>query len=264
MSRRVSSAKAGWLTALPFAHRGLHDGNRSVPENSLAAARAAVAAGYGIECDLQVCTDGVPIVFHDNSLNRITGRKSGSISSRTSAFLTQLDLGSGKRICKLEDALVQLIPRIPVNIEMKFNHLHYRPLVFAVLELLDKHQAQGDVLISSFFHQSLEILNRKNPQVPTAPLFGKMTGAPHDDDLKRISKYRKHWNNNLPFEHPAAVVACDMIDKDMVKRFKKAKLTLLTYTVDEPEEMERLADLGVDGIITNRPDRLDKFLYQRG
>ena len=54
-----------------------------------------------------------------------------------------------------------------------------------------------------------------------------------------------------------------MIDREMVKRFRRSKLTLLTYTVDETQEMERLSDLGVDGIITNRPDRLDQFLYPR-
>ena len=233
-------------------------------ENTLESFHESIDMGAAmLEFDVRLSKDGVPIVFHDNSLSRITGRKSGSISSRTSAFLTQIDLGAGKRICKLEEALEELVPRIPVNIELKFNHLHYRPLVFAVLDVIERKQAQANVLVSSFFHQSLEILNRKNPQVPTAPLFGKTTGLPHDDDLKRLSKYRKHWINDLPFEHPAAVVACDMIDREMVKRFRRSKLTLLTYTVDETQEMERLSDLGVDGIITNRPDRLDQFLYPR-
>ena len=146
-------------------------------ENTLESFHESIDMGAAmLEFDVRLSKDGVPIVFHDNSLSRITGRKSGSISSRTSAFLTQIDLGAGKRICKLEEALEELIPRIPVNIELKFNHLHYRPLVFAVLDVIERKQAQANVLVSSFFHQSLEILNRKNPQVPTAPLFGKTTG----------------------------------------------------------------------------------------
>lgn len=119
MSRRVSSAKAGWLTALPFAHRGLHDGNRSVPENSLAAARAAVAAGYGIECDLQVCTDGVPIVFHDDELERLTGR-SGPIRDLTSEQAAGLTLcGTDERIPLFSDLLSLVAGRVPLLVELK-------------------------------------------------------------------------------------------------------------------------------------------------
>ena len=119
MSRRVPSAKAGWLTALPFAHRGLHDGNRSVPENSLAAARAAVAAGYGIECDLQVCTDGVPIVFHDDELERLTGR-SGPIRDLTSEQAAGLTLcGTDERIPLFSDLLSLVAGRVPLLVELK-------------------------------------------------------------------------------------------------------------------------------------------------
>jgi glycerophosphoryl diester phosphodiesterase len=242
-----------------------HRGHALNLENTLESFHESIDMGAAmLELDVRLSKDGVPIVFHDNSLTRITGRKSGSISSRTSTFLTQLDLGAGKRICKLNDALRELIPRIPVNIEMKFTHMEYRPLVFAVLDTVRKNQAQDRVLISSFFHQSLEILNRSEPHVPTAPLFGKITGRPHSDDLKRLSRSRKNWKNSLPFENPAAVVGRDMVSEELVKRFRKSKLTLLTYTVDEPEGMISMAELGVDGIITNRPDRLDQVLYHRG
>ncbi|MFA5504465.1 MAG: glycerophosphodiester phosphodiesterase [Vulcanimicrobiota bacterium] len=240
-----------------------HRGHALALENTLQSFHESVDMGAAmLELDVRLSKDGIPVVFHDNSLNRITGRKSGSISSRTSVFLTQIDLGSGQRISTLDNALKELIPRIPVNIEMKFNHLHYRPLVFAVIEVIQKNNAQDKVLVSSFFHQSLEILNRNAPHIPTAPLFGRATGPPHDDDLKRLSRSRKNWINALPFEHPAAVLAWDTIDAAMVKRFKQHKLSLLTYTVDNPEDMERLWALGVDGIITNRPDLLGAVLYK--
>ena len=242
-----------------------HRGHALSLENTLKSFHESIDMGAAmLELDVRLSKDGIPIVFHDNSLHRITGRKSGSISSRTAAFLTALDLGEGYRICKLVDALNELIPRIPVNIEMKFSHLNYRPLVHAVLEAIKQCGVTEHVLVSSFFHQSLQILNRAEPMVATAPLFGKFTGAPHPDDFKRLSKYRKHWKNQLPFEHPAAVVYWGMIDKDMARSFSRHKLTLLTYTVDEVEEMNRLIELGIDGIITNRPDTLQGVLQASG
>ena len=61
-----------WLTAAPIAHRGLHDASCGRPENSLAAFRAAIAAGYGIELDVQMSLDGAAMVFHDYHLGRLT------------------------------------------------------------------------------------------------------------------------------------------------------------------------------------------------
>ncbi|MCK5933222.1 MAG: glycerophosphodiester phosphodiesterase [Fulvimarina manganoxydans] len=119
MTRRTPSVKAGWLTALPFAHRGLHDGNRSVPENSLAAAHAAIEAGYGIECDLQFCADGVPIVFHDDELERLTGRL-GSVRDLTSQEATALTLcGSGEPVPLFAELLALVAGRVPLLVELK-------------------------------------------------------------------------------------------------------------------------------------------------
>ena len=61
-----------WLTARPIAHRGLHDAGSGIIENSPSAFRAAIAAGYGIECDLQISADGEAMVHHDDALGRLT------------------------------------------------------------------------------------------------------------------------------------------------------------------------------------------------
>lgn len=240
-----------------------HRGHAKSLENTLKSFHESIdIGGQMLELDVRLSKDGIPIVFHDNTLRRVTGRRSGSISSRTSSFLTQLDLGDGQRICTLELALQELAPRVPINVEMKFNHLNYRPLVYAVCEVIERLGVR-DVLVSSFFHQSLEILNREWPYIPTAPLFGGATGEPHIDDLKRLSRARRYWRNTLPFDGPAAVVKHTMIDRSLVKSFSARKLSLLCYTVDEAEEMNRLIDLGIDGIITNRPDILKEVLAER-
>ena len=64
-----------WLRTTPVAHRGLHDANRQVPENSLAAFLLAIEHGFAIECDIRLSRDGVPMVFHDATLERLCQRK---------------------------------------------------------------------------------------------------------------------------------------------------------------------------------------------
>uniref|UniRef100_UPI0005B2862C glycerophosphodiester phosphodiesterase family protein n=1 Tax=Methylobacterium sp. B34 TaxID=95563 RepID=UPI0005B2862C len=66
-------AAPDWLTARPIAHRGLHDRAAGRPENTLAAARAAVAGGFAIECDVQLSADGEAMVFHDAALGQLNG-----------------------------------------------------------------------------------------------------------------------------------------------------------------------------------------------
>ncbi|PIK72503.1 glycerophosphodiester phosphodiesterase, partial [Methylobacterium frigidaeris] len=63
----------GWLIARPIAHRGLHDRAAGIPENTIAAAEAAIVGGYAIECDVQLSRDGEAMVFHDAGLGRLTG-----------------------------------------------------------------------------------------------------------------------------------------------------------------------------------------------
>lgn len=106
-----------WLTQSDYAHRGLH--RAGVPENSLAAAQAAMAAGYGIECDIQMSVDGVPMVFHDWELERLTDT-TGPVEARTAKELSALRLlGSEEQIPTLEQFLDAIGPTTPLLIEIK-------------------------------------------------------------------------------------------------------------------------------------------------
>src|SRR5690554_1039793 len=103
--------------ARPLAHRGLH--GPGVPENSLAALRAAIAAGYGVELDLQPSSDGVAMVFHDAALDRMTGRK-GRVDGLTAKELGTLRLaGTGETIPTLRAFLDEVAGRVPVLVEIK-------------------------------------------------------------------------------------------------------------------------------------------------
>jgi glycerophosphoryl diester phosphodiesterase len=239
-----------------------HRGHADSLENTLISFRESIAMGAQmVELDVRLSKDGVPMVCHDRTIQRISGRR-GVIADLTAKRLTSVDLGNGFRIPTLEAVLAELTPRIPVNVELKFDKPEYRPLATAVCAVIADLGVTPRILISSFFHPSLGIAQRLLPEVAVAPLFGCLTGPPHDDDLSPLfaGPRRKDSPQVYPFAGPAAVVWNKMIDSDLALRFSEAEATLLTYTVDEPEEMRRLIGLGIDGIITNRPAVLQGVL----
>jgi glycerophosphoryl diester phosphodiesterase len=104
---------------IPIAHRALHDRAQGRPENSLAAVRAAVAAGYGIEVDVQLSSDGVAMVFHDEDLDRLTA-ETGLLAARTAADLGRIRLTDAEDgIPTLADVLRLVGGRVPLLIEIK-------------------------------------------------------------------------------------------------------------------------------------------------
>ncbi|WP_271078902.1 glycerophosphodiester phosphodiesterase family protein [Aurantiacibacter sp. MUD61] len=106
-----------WLTRQPYAHRGLHDGER--PENSRAAFAAAIEGGYGIECDVRLSADGRAMVFHDTDLERLTGT-AGKTAGKSVGQLTAMTLlGSNETIPTLRDVLAQIAGSVPLLIEIK-------------------------------------------------------------------------------------------------------------------------------------------------
>jgi glycerophosphoryl diester phosphodiesterase len=111
----------GWkpFRGVYYAHRGLHDNSTNAPENSLPAFKKAVKAGYGIEMDVQLTRDGIPVVFHDFTLKRACGEE-GKVCEYTYEELLKFSLfGSGEQIPKLEDALRTVDGRVPLIVELK-------------------------------------------------------------------------------------------------------------------------------------------------
>lgn len=113
----MDRAPPDWLTGQTYAHRGLHA--PGVPENSRSAAEAAIAAGLGIECDVQLSRDNVPLVFHDWELDRLTAQR-GKVAQWQAADLCALKLGvSEDTICTLSDFLACVNGRVPILVEVK-------------------------------------------------------------------------------------------------------------------------------------------------
>ena len=117
--RVVNRPDAGIFRKKYFAHRGLHDNAGEAPENSMAAFRRAVEAGYGIELDVQMTKDGIPVIFHDGTLERMCGVKA-RIEDYTYEQLQQFKLADSEQsIPKLEDMLALVDGRVPLIVEIK-------------------------------------------------------------------------------------------------------------------------------------------------
>ncbi len=119
MPRMVHRPDTGFFSKKYFAHRGLHDNAGDAPENSMAAFRKAVEAGYGMELDVHVTKDGIPVIFHDFKLERICGVK-GVVEDYTYDELQQFTLCNSKeKIPKLKELLDMVHGRVPLIIEIK-------------------------------------------------------------------------------------------------------------------------------------------------
>lgn len=135
------------MRGVTYAHRGLH--GSGVIENSPTAFRRALDAGLGIECDVQQTADGEAVVFHDWTLERLTG-ETGAVLARTAAELSQVCLqGSGDTIRPLSQLLAEVAGRVPLLIELKSRReVPYAPLCRAVLRALEGYA--GPVAVMSF------------------------------------------------------------------------------------------------------------------
>ena len=157
-------ADISWLTRRPIAHRGFHDLNRVRWENTLSAFDAAVERDYAIECDVHLSADGVPVVFHDNVLNRLAGRD-GFVHDLTAAELAQLRIGGTQdHVPTLAEMLARIGGRVPLVIELKGVEGKDGGLVAAVAKALQDYR--GKAAIMSFDHWLVRRFADDAPGIP--------------------------------------------------------------------------------------------------
>lgn len=136
--------RVAFLMEQPFAHRGLHGGGRI--ENSRAAFEAAIAAGHGIELDVQASRDGEAFVFHDAELDRLTG-ESGPLARRSGAALAAIRLtGSTETLPRLEEILALVSGRVPILIEIKTRGANTGRLCLSVRRALEGYRGHAAVM----------------------------------------------------------------------------------------------------------------------
>lgn len=233
-----------------IAHRGA---SAVAPENTMAAFEQALSMGAdGIELDCQLSKDGHLVVIHDITLQRTTG-VTGFVKDFTAAQLQKLDAGSWfgsqfkeETIPLLKDVLNLLRGRCHINIEIKNLPFRHEGIEAAVVDLLKATNIPPEeVIISSFDHICLQKLATLQPRLPIAPLFTHLPLAVEQ----------------LPgtYVHPHRGV----INADFVALTRAADKKINVWTVNESDEWDYIAKHGVDGIITDHPDKLRAWLEKR-
>ncbi|MEM6938529.1 MAG: glycerophosphodiester phosphodiesterase family protein [Pseudomonadota bacterium] len=162
----MSLPRAFW--DVPLAHRALHDINAGRPENSLAAVRAAMAKGYGIEIDVQLSGDGAAMVFHDYTLDRVTA-ETGDVRSHSASHLAGIALhGTDEGIPRLEDVLRAVDGRVPLVVELKDQDgrmgTAIGPLEHAVADALQGYA--GPIAVMSFNPNAVALMADLAPDLP--------------------------------------------------------------------------------------------------
>ncbi len=153
-----------WLSARPIAHRGYHDMNRACWENTLSAFDAAIARDFSIECDVHLSADGVPVVFHDSILTRLTG-EDGNVFERTAAELVQMKVGNTEdRVPTLAELLARVAGAVPLVVELKGVEGHDDGLVAKVGAMLADYR--GKAAIMSFDHWLVRRFAADAPGIP--------------------------------------------------------------------------------------------------
>ena len=184
------------FATIPMAHRGLHDIASGRPENSLAAARAAMDAGYGIEIDVQLSADGVAMVFHDYQLDRLTGAN-GFVRQKNAHELGQLKLRGGTEpIPTLVELFDMVRGRCPVLVEIKDQDgamgEKVGPLKKALAPALNR--CDGPVAVMSFNPHAVLAMSKFAPQVAR----GLTTCHFSQEDWQHIPKQRREYLRAIP------------------------------------------------------------------
>ena len=161
--RTIGQASISHMEGWHYAHRGYHDGNVAVPENSLSAFQAAIDAGYGIELDIQLSADKVPMVFHDADMERLCGVE-GKVWDYTCAQLKDMTLcGTDETIPTLAEVLALIDGQVPVLVEYKMDKVDTDVCAYSH-ELLNDYT--GDYAIQSFHPFALFWYRQNAKDVP--------------------------------------------------------------------------------------------------
>ena len=226
-----------WLRERPIAHRGLHNSDAGIPENSLAAFAAAVADGYGAELDLQASADGQAMVFHDWRLVRMTGAD-GGIGDHNVAALAGLRLQQSRQyIPTLAQVLGLIAGRAPVIIEIKSEPS--QPGGAEEAAFRDLQNYDGPFAVTSFNPRSLAWFRERAPTWPR----GQNSGSRHmPAGLPFWRRLARRFLIDVDRARPDFVVYDGLDLPCMASSWVRAAgKPLLTFTVRDRAEMRRLA-----------------------
>lgn len=228
--------RVAWLTQKPVAHRGYHGRATGLIENTLSAAAAAVDRDFAVECDVQLSADGDVIVFHDDTLDRLTGT-SGPVRDKTLAELQAVELkGTGDRIPTLSALCEAIGGRVPLFVELKSAGDGDQRLEQRTAEILADYD--GPVAVMSFDPRMMMAIRKFAPALPR----GMVADRFDDEDSQSLSPIRRFALRHLLY---APVVRPDFVAYDIGAIPANAPLLLhhlgvplLTWTVRTDAERE--------------------------
>jgi len=225
-----------WLTAQPYAHRGLHDAAAGIVENTAPAFRAAIDAGYGIECDVQISADGEAMVHHDFILGRLT-RGNSRLDERTAADLKGIEyFATTDRMPTLGELCDLVAGRVPMLVEIKSRFDGDTRLALRAAEVLSAYR--GPAAAMSFDPAVIAAVREAMPKLPRG-----LVAMKRDTDSPVTTTSRRAYVGQLLAARPQFLA---YRVQDLTTRAPRAarslfRLPLLTWTVLAPEQREAAA-----------------------
>ena len=245
---------------LIIGHRGA---SAVAPENTMAAFREALAVGAdGIEFDVRLTRDGVPVVIHDSTLRR-TGGLPHRVADLTWAEISKIDVGSwfaqkkgfppGTFASETVPSLAELFTLFQSNnstlyLEMKCDSpAEQRPLAETCVRAIGQHSLKERVIVECFQLPALKILREIDPDIKTVALFEPSFTHPSVLSDQRII------NQALDVGAAALALHHRLARESLVQKAKAVGMHVAVWTVDDPAWMERARAIGIDALITNDP-----------
>ncbi len=220
------------------AHRGA---SGTEPENTLRAVRKAFEVGADwVEVDVRVSRDGRFVVIHDETVDRTTDG-SGRVSEMTFDELRKLDAGMGERIPSLEEVLDEAEGRGTLVLEVKVPGHEWR-----LMNLLRSLDAVDRVVVSSFYHKLVRNVKRLDPTVKAGVIVSSQPVNP-----SRVAS--EAWADMV-------FMKARYVEAWVVDDLHEAGIEVYPWVVDDVANAGRLVEMGVDGIVTNRPSVIRRFL----
>ena len=244
-------------TPLAFAHRGGTAGGTALAENTVAAFSRAVELGYRyIETDIHATADGVAVVFHDHTLSRIAGRPE-RIGELTWAQLARVRVDGQPLVPRLSDVL-DAWPTVRFNLDVKEDEA-----VAPTLAAVRAARALDRVLLASFSDaRTARIRAQLGPDVATS--LGTR-GVARLWSASRAGRGAGRLATSVAAAQvPVRQGPVRVVDERFVRYAHKLGLAVHVWTIDRPDQMHELLDLGVDGIMTDRIDVLREVYLTRG
>lgn len=251
MPRAAEFAFLDWPGPIPFAHRG---GASEVPENTMPAFEHAVRLGYRyVETDVHVTADGVLLAFHDDVLDRVTDG-SGRIDELPWSVVQHAKVDGREPIPRFED-LLGAWPDLRVNVDPKHDGA-----VPALADTLRRAGAIDRVCVGAFSDRRLTRLRRL-----LGPRLCTSLGPAGVARLRSASFGVPSGRLTAPCAQvPTRSGRVTLVDDRFVRTAHRRGMHVHVWTIDDSAEMGRLLDLGVDGIMTDRPAVLREVLEARG